>query len=158
MKLEDKQTDTTTLNKVGDDAPRFVCTTIDGRIIDTGKLKDKIILINFFAAWCPPCNLELPVLQKNIWEKYKNNPDFVLVVLGREHSEKEISIFVKSNNFNMPFAPDPDRAIFNLYATLSIPRNVIIGKDGKILFQSKGYAEEDFKTIELFLAGILKQE
>jgi peroxiredoxin len=150
------QTDTTTFTKIGDKAPLFTCKTIDGKIIDIGKLKGKIIMINFFATWCPPCNLELPVLQNNIWEKYKNNPDFVLLILGREHTEKEVIDFVKSKNFIMPFAPDPGRAIFKLYASQSIPRNVIIGKDGKIIFQSMGYTEEEFKKIESFLAERLK--
>jgi len=150
------QTDTTTFTKPGDIAPIFTCKTIDGKIIDIGKLKGKIIMINFFATWCPPCNLELPVLQKNIWEKYKDNPGFVLIILGREHSEKEVSDFVKNKNFNMPFAPDPGRAIFKLYASQSIPRNYIIGKDGKIIFQNIGYTEEEFKKLELFLAEKLK--
>lgn len=154
--IVDAQSDTTTLNKTGDKAPLFSCKTIDGKIVDIGKLQGKIILINFFATWCPPCNLELPVLQKNVWDKYKNNSNFVLIILGREHNEKEVSEFVKSKNFTMPFAPDPKREIYKLYATQFIPRNVIIGKDGKILFQSKGYTEEDFKQIEELLAQKLK--
>jgi peroxiredoxin len=145
------QTDSTTLTKVGDQAPVFQCKTIDGKAIDVSKLKGKIIMINFFATWCPPCNLELPVLQKNIWEKYKNNPNFVLVILGREHNEKEVKDFVSKKNFKMPFAPDTDRAIFKLYATQNIPRNIIIGKDGKILFQNSGYTPEEFKEIENLL-------
>jgi peroxiredoxin len=150
------QTDTSTLTKVGDKAPAFTCTTTDGKTIDINKLQGKIIMINFFATWCPPCNKELPVLQKNVWEKYKNNKDFVLVIVGREHNEKEVKDFVTAKKFTMPFAPDPKRAIFSLYATQSIPRNVIIGKDGRIIFQSIGYTEEEFKKIEVLLAEKLK--
>ena len=150
------QPDKTTLTKIGDKAPVFTCKTLDGRTIDIAKLQGKIILINFFATWCGPCNLELPVLQKNIWEKYKGNQDFELIILGREHTEKEVSDFVKSKKFTMPFAPDPKREIFNLYANLSIPRNIIIGKDGRIIFQSIGYSETEFKKMEAFLAEKLK--
>jgi peroxiredoxin len=150
------QKDTTTYTKVGDKAPQFTCTTIDGKTIDINKLQGKIIMINFFATWCPPCNLELPVLQKNVWEKYKNNPDFVLVILGREHNAKEVRDFVESKKFTMPFAPDPRRAVFKLYASQSIPRNVVIGKDGRIIFQSIGYTPEEFKKVEELLASKLK--
>jgi peroxiredoxin len=150
------QNDTTTFTKVGDKAPQFACRTIDGKTIDISKLQGKIIMINFFATWCGPCNIELPVLQKNIWEKYRNNQDFVLIILGREHSEKEVKEFVTKKNFTMPFAPDPGRAVFKLFASQSIPRNVIIGKDGKIIFQSIGYVEEEFKKIETLLADKLK--
>ncbi|MCU0456394.1 MAG: TlpA family protein disulfide reductase [Bacteroidales bacterium] len=146
------QTDTTTLTKVGDKAPAFSCKTTDGKSFDLAKQKGKIVLINFFATWCGPCNSELPVLQKNIWEKYRNNKSFSLIILGREHTAEEVSAFVKTKGFTMPFAPDPGREIFKLYATQSIPRNVIVGKDGKIIFQSIGYSPEEFKKVEEVLA------
>jgi peroxiredoxin len=150
------QTDTTTITKTGDKAPSFSCTTIDGKTIDLSKLRGKIVMINFFATWCGPCNAELPVLQKNIWDKYKDNKSFRLIILGREHNAAEVSDFVKSKNFTMPFAPDPKREIYKLYATQFIPRNVIVGKDGRIIFQSMGYNEEEFKKIEELLAKVLK--
>jgi len=154
--ITDAQTDTTTLLNNGDILPSFRCKTIDGKNFDTDKLRGKIIMINFFATWCPPCNLELPVLQSAIWDKYKNDPSFVLIILGREHSEKEVADFVKSKNFTMPFAPDPDRSIYKLFATQYIPRNVIIGKDGKIIYQNRGYTKEEFKEIEKLIEEKLK--
>ncbi len=150
------QTDTTTITRVGDKAPVFICKTIDGKTIDISKLQGKIVMINFFATWCGPCNLELPVLQKNIWDKYKNKDNFQLIILGRQHNESEVSNYVKSKKFTMPFAPDPERKIYGLYATQFIPRNIIIGKDGRIIFQSMGYTPEEFKKIEELLAEKLK--
>jgi len=150
------QADTTSLIRTGDAAPVFTCTTIDGKTIDISKLRGKVILINFFATWCGPCNLELPVLQKDIWNKYKDNPDFVLIILGREHTEEEVRDFVAKKKFTMPFAPDPGREIFKLYATQNIPRNVIIGKDGKVIFQNMGYSENEFKSLEALLSDKLK--
>ena len=150
------QTDTTTLTRIGDKAPVFTCKTIDGKIIDLSNLQGKIVLINFFATWCGPCNLELPVLQKNIWDKYINNGNFQLIILGRQHNETEVMKFVQSKKFTMPFAPDPERKIYGLYATQFIPRNVIIGKDGRIIFQSMGYTPEEFRKIEEILAENLK--
>lgn len=151
------QDDPTTLIKIGDTAPQFKCRTIDGKSIDISKLDGKVIMVNFFATWCPPCNIELPVLQKKVWEKYKDNPDFVLIILGREHSDSEVRSFVEKKGFTMPFAPDPKREIFSLYATQNIPRNVIIGRDGKIIFQGTGYSEEEFTEIENMLAEKLKR-
>jgi peroxiredoxin len=151
------QNDSTSLTRIGDKAPVFTCRTIDGKSVDISKLKGKIVMINFFATWCGPCNLELPVLQKNIWSKYKDKPDFALIIVGREHSEQEVRDFVTKKNFTMPFAPDPDREIFKLYATQNIPRNVIIGKDGRIIFQNMGYSEEDFKKLEVFLAARMRK-
>ena len=154
--ISSAQSDTSTLTRIGDIAPVFTCKTIDGKTIDISKMQGKIVMINFFATWCGPCNLELPVLQENIWNKYKNDPNFELIILGRQHSETEVRNFVISKKFTMPFVPDPDRKIFSLFATQNIPRNVIIGKDGKIIFQSMGYTPEEFSKIEDLLAEKLK--
>jgi peroxiredoxin len=150
------QGDPTTLLKTGDKAPLFICKTIDGKTIDLSKLKGKIVMINFFATWCGPCNQELPVLQENIWNKYKDNPNFVLIILGREHTEQEIMDFVAKKKFTMPFAPDQGREIFKLYASQSIPRNIIIDRDGNIFFQNIGFSFEEFKKLELLLAEKIK--
>ena len=150
------QSDTTTITRVGDRAPAFTCRTIDGKTIDISKLQGKIVMINFFATWCGPCLQELPVLQKNIWDKYKTNDNFQLIILGRQHTEAEVRKFVDSRKFTMPFAPDPERKIYSLYATQFIPRNVIIGKDGRIISQSMGYTPEEFKKIEDLLTEQLK--
>jgi len=156
LNITSAQEDGSTLIKTGENAPVFTCTTIDGKRLEISKLHGKIIMINFFATWCGPCNLELPHLQESIWDKYRNNSKFILVILGREHSEKEVRDFVASKKFTMPFAPDPEREIYGLYATKFVPRNVIIGKDGKILFQNSGFTTEEFRKIEDILAEQLK--
>jgi peroxiredoxin len=150
------QTDPTTLTKIGDKAPVFSCKTIDGKTVDISKLQGKIVMINFFATWCGPCNMELPILQKNIWDKYKDNRNFVLVILGREHNEKQLIAFANKKKYSLPFAPDPKREIFDLYAIKFIPRNIIIDKDGRIVYQTTGTAQDEFKIIEDLLAEKLK--
>jgi peroxiredoxin len=154
--ITDAQTDTTTLLNIGDMAPSFKCKTLDGKTFDLSKLKGKVIMVNFFGTWCPPCNQELPVLQSEIWDKYRNNPSFVLLILGREHSEKDVADFVKLRNFTMPFAADPDRGIYKLFATQYIPRNIIIDGDGRIIYQNRGYTREEFDEIKKLIAEKLK--
>ena len=154
--ITNAQIDTTTLIMTGDKPPMFSCKTIDSKVFDLSKQQGKVVLINFFATWCPPCNQELPLLQKNIWDKYKNNPDFALIILGREHNDKEVTDFVSNKGFTMPFAADPGRSVYKLFATQYIPRNVIIGRDGKVVFQNKGFTPEEFKTIEELIESQLK--
>ena len=144
--------DLTTYTKVGDKAPTFKCRTLDGKEIDISSLKGKVILINFFATWCGPCNKELPVLQSEIWDKYKNNKRFELIIIGREHNETELSDWVKAKGFLMPFAADPKREIYSLFVKESIPRNYIIDKNGFIAFQNIGYEEKEFEALRNKLA------
>jgi peroxiredoxin len=144
--------DDATINKTGDKAPVFSCTTLDGKKFDLANTSGKIVMINFFATWCGPCNEELPVLQKDIWDKYKDNPDFVLLVIGRQHTDEEIKEFATKKGLSLPFAADPKKEIYSLYAKQMIPRNIIIGRDGKIVLQEIGFFPDDFKKITDLLA------
>jgi peroxiredoxin len=139
--------DEATLVKVGDKAPNFTFETENGKAKQLSDLKGKVVWINFFATWCPPCREELPHLQKEVYDKLKNNPNFELVILGREHSWAEINKFKADHKFNMPFYPDAGRKVFSLYANQNIPRNFIIDKEGKIAVASTGFNENEFKEI-----------
>jgi len=150
------QKDTTAITKPGDTAPLFTCKTIDGKMIDMSKMSGKVVMINFFATWCPGCNLELPELEKQIWKKYRDNPGFVLIVIGREHSERELVDFAASKTLSLPFAPDPKRDIYNQYASKYIPRNIIIDKDGKIIYQNSGFTASELTEMEKLIAEKLK--
>jgi peroxiredoxin len=150
------QRDTTANTKLGNIAPVFTCKTIEGTSFDLSKLSGKVVMINFFATWCPACNLELPELEKVIWKKYENNPGFVLLVIGREHSEKELKEYAADKNFSLPFVPDPGRDIYKLYASRYIPRNIVIDRDGKIIYQNSGFTARELEEIENLIANKLK--
>lgn len=139
--------DEATLVKVGDKAPNFTIELENGKTKQLSDLKGKVVWINFFATWCPPCRQELPHLQKEVYNKLKNNPNFELIILGREHSWEEINKFKTDNKFNMPFYPDMGRKVFSLYANQNIPRNFIIDKEGKIAVASTGFNEKEFEEI-----------
>ncbi|MCU4154457.1 TlpA family protein disulfide reductase [Carboxylicivirga sp. A043] len=130
--------------KVGDVAPDFTVMTPDGEV-STADLKGKVVLINFFATWCPPCVKELPVLEKEVWKQFKDNEDFVLLVVGREHNPEELKKFAEDKGLDLPFCPDEERKVFSQFATQSIPRNYIINKGGKIVYASVGYSHQEFE-------------
>ena len=145
-----------TLVKVGDTAPDFSFATETGQTKKLSEMKGKVVWINFFATWCGPCRQELPHLQKEVYEKLKNNKNFELIILGREHSWEEINKFKTDNKFNMPFYPDNGRKVFSLYAKQNIPRNFVVGKDGKIAVSSTGFTEKEFAEIISKVEGLLK--
>jgi thiol-disulfide isomerase/thioredoxin len=155
--ITDAQTDSTTLVSTGSLSPSFECTTNCGKEINISAMRGKIIMINFFAIWCPPCKLELPVLQKYIWERYRDYDDFMLLIIGREHNNYDIDDFVTEKRYKMTFVADPNRKIYNLFATQYIPRNVVIDKDGKVIFQNRSYSAKELKIIEDLLEEKLKK-
>lgn len=112
--------------------------------------RGKVVLINFFATWCPPCRAELPRVQEEIWNKYSDRSDFALFVFGREENWDVLDPFIENTGYTFPILPDLERGIFSKFATQSIPRNVILDREGKIIYQSIGYTEAEFnKMLEL---------
>lgn len=146
--LPAQEFDATFLTRPGDTMPAFTLATSEGQTVSSEALKGKVILINFFATWCPPCNKELPHLEKEIWARYKDNPGFALLVIGREHKVEEIRKFKADKQLTLPMGADPDRSIYKQFATQTIPRNYLIGKDGKIIYQSQGFSEEEMGKIQ----------
>ncbi len=138
----------------GQKLPDFTITTDTG-IVKSSDLNGKIILINFFATWCVPCIQELPALQKEVWEKYKNNPDFSLLVIGREHSAEEVNNFKIKKKLELPMYPDKDKSIYLRFATRYIPRNYLINSKGEIVYTSMGYDPKEFKEMLKMLRSLL---
>ena len=142
-----------TLTRVGQQVPEFGWMTLDGQKFDTKTVHGKVVLVNFFATWCGPCMEEMPHLQKDIFQKFKDK-NFVIVAIGREHNDVELKEFRKKREFTIPIAADPERKIYGRFATHYIPRNYVIAADGKIAFQSVGYTQEDFKK----MLGVIDKE
>ncbi|SDJ11836.1 Peroxiredoxin [Pedobacter sp. ok626] len=151
------QDDKSTLTKLGESVPKFSFEIERGKTANIDDYKGKLILINLFATWCPPCNTELPLVQKQIWEKYSNNPDFAFFVFGREEGWDKLEPFKKAKGFTFPILPDVDRSIFSKFATQSIPRNIIVDQNGKIIYQSIGFSEKEFAEMVALIDANLKK-
>jgi len=134
--------------KIGEIIPSFNYIDSKGDTKKSDDLKGKVVLINFFATWCGPCMVEMPLLQKQIWDKYKDNSDFKLISFGRDHSLAEVNEFVKKNRFEFAICPDKGKLIYNKFATQYIPRNYLIDKTGKVVYISVGFSEQEFEVLK----------
>ena len=144
-----------TLVKVGDDVPEFVVEMFDGQKINITDLTGKIVLINFWATWCPPCQEELKRVQKEIIDRFKGK-DFVFLAISREESKEQVKKFRERNGYTFPMGLDPERKIYSKFATATIPRNFIIDKKGKIVEIEVGYTKEAFAKMIEKLEKLLK--
>lgn len=130
--------------KLGDAIPAV---TLDSEVYGTvtpADLKGKVVLVSLFATWCGPCQLELAEIQKTLWPKYGDNPEFKLVVIGREHTDADLKKYNERKKFSFPLYPDSERKVYSLFADRTIPRAYLFGKDGKLVYSSVGYSEEEF--------------
>jgi len=144
----------TTVVQVGDSAPPFSVVTVDGEEFSLPSAGN-VVLINFFATWCGPCQVELPHIDK-IWADNKSNPRFRLIVIGREESTKAVLSYREAKGFTFPIAADPDRAVYSRFASESIPRTLVVSADGRIVYSKVGFMEEDLEDLKTALSAQLR--
>lgn len=133
--------------KNGDVIPEFTIVSDNGNQMKSSVLKGKVVLINFFATWCPPCQKELAEVEETLWPEYKNNKDFIMLTIGREHTDAELETYNEKKGFTFPLYPDKGRVIYDSFAKSLIPRSYLVGKDGKVIYQTVGFNDEDFTTL-----------
>lgn len=141
----------TTVVKKGQKVPEFSFTDGNGKTRSISELKGKVVMITFFATWCGPCRQELPKVQSDIYNKYKDNNDFELLIFGREHSQKEVNNFKVAQGFTMPLYADKNRSIYSLFAEKYIPRNFVVDKNGLIVLCESGFNEEKFSELKTLI-------
>jgi thiol-disulfide isomerase/thioredoxin len=115
---------------------RFSGTDINGKDVDLDELLGKTVVINFWFIGCPPCRQEIPELNK-IAAAYANDPDVVFIAIALDQ-KSEIKDFLKTNPYNYHIIGN-GREIADQYHLNLFPTNVVVGKDGKVMFHSSGY-------------------
>lgn len=133
---------------IGDSAPDISVVMLDGTGKRLSDFRGKLVLLNFFATWCGPCNLELPHLQ-TLWNDLHANDGIAMLVINREEPKDIVAAFVSKHGLTFPVALDPSATAFHQFANESIPRTYLIGRDGTILFQTLGFGDSPLYKREL---------
>ncbi len=139
-------TNTNFKTQVGQKIPQFSFDAMDGKQYSISDLEGKVVWLNFFATWCGPCIREMPHLSE--LHQAHQGKDFVILSLGRDHQINDLKDFVSKHEMEWMVGADPGKNIFLQFADKSIPRNYIIGKDGKIKAQEIGYSEDIFQGLK----------
>lgn len=122
---------------VEDKAPNFTLTTFEGEEISIEDLKGKVVLVNFWASWCTPCEQEAADLE-NAWLQYKPRGDVVFLGVDYVDTETEAMGYLNKFNISYPNGPDLGTRISQAFRIQGVPETFIIGKDGKLVSFQKG--------------------
>jgi peroxiredoxin len=158
--LAQDTTDRGYIVKVGDQAPAdFRLTLIDGTTTSLEELKGKIVILQFTASWCSVCREEMPHLEKDVWQAYKDK-GFVLIGVDRDEPLDKVKKFHRDMNISYPFALDPGADIFGRFALKKsgVTRNVVIGRDGKIVYLTRLYDQQEFAAMVKVLDGLINNK
>jgi len=146
--------------KVGDMAPDFEMKLPSGEKVKLSSLKGKVVMLQFTASWCGVCRKEMPHIEKEIWQKHKNNSEFALYGIDREEPAETVLKFAKTTGVTYPIGMDSDGGIFNLYAekNAGITRNIIIDKEGKIVMLTRLFKIEEFGEMVKLIDSLLEKK
>jgi thiol-disulfide isomerase/thioredoxin len=117
--------------KLNAQAPAFALQALDGRTYEVGGAREKPVLLNFWASWCGPCELEAPDLVK-LYDKYKDRIDFYAVNMTAGDRMDNIQSFVKHFKYEFPVLLDTEGAVGDLYRITGIPMTYLVDRNGVI--------------------------
>lgn len=152
---EQAEVEATTLVKVGQVAPDFSVEMLDGRTIKLSELRGKVVMLCFWATWCPPCRQEMAHLQEGVIDHFAGK-DLVVLPISRGEQRDVVEKFLADNGYTFSVGLDPERAIYDLYASNFVPRTFIINKRGKVVYRVAGYDEETAKAVNAAIAKALR--
>ncbi len=122
---------------------------MDGKTQRLSAQRGKVVLVNFWATWCPPCRQELPSMQR-LWEKLKDEP-FAMHAIDVGETAEEILPFIFSTGTELtfPILLDRDSKALKQWPVIAIPTTFVVDKQGRIAYRSVGGREwDDPKLIE----------
>lgn len=140
--------------QVGDTVPPFTLTTFDGKQISTTDLAGKVIVVNFWASWCKPCEQEAAEVEQ-AWQMYKNTGKVAFLGVDWVDTEPEALGYVKKFKLSYPNGPDLRTAISQIFRLKGVPETYFIGRDGRLKYKKIG-PFTSVSEIQMVIDGLLK--
>lgn len=151
-----QKTEPTPSLREGQPVPDFALKAPGGNVWRLSERRGSVVILNFWATWCPPCKEELPSLQ-NLRNLKKGNKDFeIMTILYRDNPHRAFK-FLKDNDLDLPFLNDEASEVSRLYHITAIPESFIIDKKGVLRKLIKGPTVFDSDENVQFVTKLLQE-
>jgi peroxiredoxin len=130
---------------LGSRAPEFALRDMKGNYVSITGLRGKVVVVNFWATWCPPCRIEMPSLNR-LHNDYRSK-GLVVVAVTTESSERGIRNYLSETHLNLPIVLDNDGRVSKIYGVFSLPTSYVIDRSGTVVLYYMG--EQNWDSIEL---------
>ena len=137
------------------EAPEFNLENLAGDSITLSSYRGKIVLLNFWATWCPPCRAEMPSMQA-LYDTL-DGEEFEIVAVDLNESRQTVQSFVEENEYTFPVLLDSTGAVGATYGARSIPTSFLIDSDGNALGFLVGSRTWEGDDIEALFRALLKK-
>ena len=134
--------------EIGDTAIDVEFNFIDGTVTSLKQLRGKVVVLQFTASWCSVCRKEMPHLETEVWQRFKDD-DFILIGVDYDEPLEKVIAFKQKMKTNYPMSLDPNGDIFEKFAhkKSGVTRNVVIDKNGQIAFLTRLYERKEFEKM-----------
>ena len=122
--------------QVGKPAPEFQLSDLGGHQVSLSQFRGKVVILDFWATWCGPCRLSMPVLEK-LQQRYGNR--LVLLAINLQDEPDDVREYVQSRRITSTVLLDADGTVGRIYESNSIPMQVLIDRDGVVRNIQVGY-------------------
>lgn len=126
----------------------------DGNSLKVTDLKGKVVFLNFWASWCPPCIAEMPSIQK-LYENFQYDDEVIFLFVEMDGEPQKAIDFMKRKGFNLPVYSTNERVPEELYKG-NLPTTVILNKNGEIVFKEMGMADYSSQKMVDFVQNLRK--
>lgn len=127
--------------RLDEPAPDFAVETLDGDTVRLAKLRGDVVLINFWATWCPPCRLEMPGFQ-DVWEDYRDRGVTVLGLSVDRGARSDVAEWIRRREITYPIG-FPTGAVVRAYGGANVlPTSILIDPNGRIVHRVEGFYAE----------------
>lgn len=131
-------------------APDFTLPDLEGNQISLSTYKGRVVLLNFWATWCPPCRLEMPTMEK-AYRKYRDKGFEVVAVSVDAGPKSSVKSFLRELGLSFQVLLDPDMETLRAFRGFSLPMTVVIDRQGVIRSRELGYRDwSDGESTKLF--------
>lgn len=148
--------ESTTLIHAGDVAPDFTVEMLDGKKVTLSSLRGKVVLVSFWATWCPPCRQEMSHMQEGVIDRFAGS-DLVVLPISRGEKRETVEKFIEKMGYGFPVGLDIDQSIYSKYASNYVPRSVVINREGEVVYVAVGYDEQIAQEIGAAIAESLQK-
>jgi thiol-disulfide isomerase/thioredoxin len=121
----------------------------DGQIVDLSTQKDKVIFINFWATWCPPCIAEMPAIQE-LYNQFKDNKNVLFIMADMDDNFSKAQSFMTKRGYDLPVFTPMSQIPAAMY-TGTLPTTVILDKSRNISFHHEGTADYSNPEVAAFI-------
>jgi peroxiredoxin len=132
----------------GKPAPDFTLKTNAGATVKLSALRGKVVVVDFWATWCPPCRKSLPHIQKLSADQARIGKGLTVLAVNEQEPADKIDGFMKDKQFTFTVPMDSDGAVGNGYLVTGIPTTVVVGRDGVIRDVFIGFGEDSEAAVD----------